>query len=84
MFANFEVIEIVDDVNLYPVLLGLDWDFGMDDINNLKRRSMVLENNGTRVVVPMDPIKGKRYTEPMCNEYADEDIDHVYRLTAKD
>jgi len=28
--ADFEVIEIVDDSNLYPALLGLDWAFDMD------------------------------------------------------
>jgi len=25
MLENFEVIEIIDDSNPYPVLLGIDW-----------------------------------------------------------
>ena len=25
-YANFEVIDIVDDINHYPMLLGIDWE----------------------------------------------------------
>jgi len=60
--ADFEVIEIVDDNNMYLVLLKIDWYFDMDAIINLKRRSIVFENNGTKVVVPLDPSEGARYT----------------------
>ena len=45
----------------------------------MKKRSMVFENNDTRVIVPLDPVEGERYTEPMCDE---EDVDHIYKLTA--
>jgi hypothetical protein len=31
MFADFEVIEIVDDSCPYPALLGIDWDFNKFD-----------------------------------------------------
>lgn len=54
MVAEFEFIEIVDDTNLYPTLLGLDWALDMDVIINLKRRSMIFQKNGTKVVVPLD------------------------------
>lgn len=30
MVADFEVIEIVDDSNPYPVLLGIDWAIDMN------------------------------------------------------
>ena len=53
----------------------------MGGIINLKKRSMVFENNGTRVIVPLDPAKGERYIEPVRNE---EDVDHIYKLTARD
>lgn len=59
VFADFEVIKIVDDTNLYTALLGLDWSFDMDAIINPKRRSMVFENNVARVVVPLDPAEGE-------------------------
>lgn len=73
----------MDNSNPYPMLLGLDWAFDMDAIINLKR-SMVFEKNSTRVIVPLDPSKGAWYTEPVCEEYDDEDIDHIYKLTAQD
>ena len=47
----------------------------------MKKRSMVFENNGTRVIVPLDPVEGERYTESVRNE---EDVDHIYKLTAWD
>lgn len=37
----FEVIEIVDDSNPYPTLLGLHWDFENMFIVNLKKRQLV-------------------------------------------
>ena len=79
--ANFEVIEIVEDVDPYPTLVGLDWAINMGGIINLKKRSMVFENNGTRVIVPLYPTEGKQYTEPVRNE---EDVDHIYKLTTWD
>lgn len=60
--ADFEVIEIVDDNNMYLVLLEINWYFDMDAIINLKRRSIVFENNGMRVIVPLDPSEGVPYT----------------------
>ena len=41
--ANFEVIEIVDDNNPYPVLLGIDWANHMNGMINLKKCKMILE-----------------------------------------
>ena len=35
--ADFEVIEIVDENNPYPVLLGIDWAFNMDLVINPKK-----------------------------------------------
>lgn len=57
--ANFEVIQTVEDADPYPVLLGLDWAIDMGGIINLKKRSMVFKNNGTRVIVPLDPAEGE-------------------------
>ena len=42
---------------------------------------MVFENEGMRVIVPLDPEEGERYTEWVCEE---EDVDHIYKLTARD
>ena len=36
--ADFEVIEIIDDRNPYPVLLGIEWEIDNDVVINLKKR----------------------------------------------
>ena len=57
--ADFEVIQVVEDADPYPALLGLDWAIDMGGIIKLKKRIMVFVNNGTRVIVPLDLTKGK-------------------------
>ena len=37
VLADFEVIEIVEDVDPYPTLLGLDWAINMGGVINLKK-----------------------------------------------
>lgn len=37
MLVDFEVIEIVDDRNPYPVLLGINWVTYMNGVINLKK-----------------------------------------------
>lgn len=37
MQTNFEVIEIVEDNNPYPTLLGIDWATDMNGVINLKK-----------------------------------------------
>ena len=36
--ADFEVIEIIDDSNPYPALLGIEWAIDNDAVINLKKR----------------------------------------------
>jgi len=76
------VIEIVDDSNPYLVLLGIDWATDMNGVINLKKRKMIFEKKSLRVVVPLDPTEGTRYTEPMRNDDSDEDLDCIYKITA--
>ena len=35
---DFEVIEIIDDSNPYPTLLGIEWEVDNDAVINLKKR----------------------------------------------
>ena len=76
--TDFEVIKIVDDSNPYPTFLGLYWVFENMDIINLKKRKMIFESNNMRVIVPLDPSEGARYTEPVREEYSTNDIDNIY------
>ena len=39
--------------------------------------SVIFENKGTRVIVPLDPVEGKCYTEPIPKGG-----EHIYKLTA--
>ena len=41
------------DSDPYPAFLGLDWAIDMGGIINLKKRSMVFENGGVRVIFPL-------------------------------
>src|SRR5271155_5504632 len=44
--ADFEVIEIIDDSNPYPALLGIEWALDNYVVINLKRRHMTFEGIG--------------------------------------
>lgn len=79
--TDFEVIDIVDDSNPYPTLLGLDWEFDNMAIINLKKRKMIFESNNMRVIVPLDPSEGVRYTQPVREEYNADDINNIYQIT---
>ena len=81
--VDFEVIEIVDDSNPYPALLGIDWATDMNGIINLKKHKMILAKKSLRVVVPLDPAEGAWYTEPMCNDNTDDNLDCIYKITSQ-
>jgi hypothetical protein len=49
-FADFKVIAIVDDSCPYPMLLGIDWDFNNSTVVDLKKRRMMFEGDGLRVI----------------------------------
>ena len=81
--ADFEVIEIIDDSNPYLALLGIEWVMENAAVINLKKKQMNFEGKDLRVIVPLDPSQGERYTEPVKDE--DQDVlDHIYNITAKD
>ena len=81
--ADFEVIEIVDDSNPYPVLLGIDWVIDMNGVINLNKRTMRFERKSLRVIVPLDPMEGARYTE-LVSDYveSDDELDQIYKIIA--
>ncbi len=74
------MIDIVDDKNLYPVLLGIDWATDMNGVINIKKSNMIFEKNSLRIVVPLDPEEGSRYTEPVC----DDDLECIYKITVQE
>ena len=82
--ADFEVIEIVDDSNPYPTLLGIDWADDMNGVINLKKCKMIFEKTSLRLVVPWDPAEGLHYIEPVRNYDKDNDLDYIYKITAQE
>ena len=44
MYTYFEVIYIVDDTNLYPTVLGIDWSMDNQTIINFKKRILTFED----------------------------------------
>ena len=79
--AYFKVIYIIDDINLYPALLGIYWATDMNGVINLKKRKMIFEKNSLHVVVPLDPAEGSRYTEPVRDYDSNNDLDCIYKKT---
>ena len=56
--VDFEFIEIIDDTNPYPTLLGIEWEIENSAVINLKRRHMTFEGKCLRVIVPLDHSQG--------------------------
>ena len=79
--VDFEVIEIIDNSNPYPALLGIEWALDNYAVINLKNRQMTFEGKGLRVIVALDPSQGERDTEPVRDE--DRDVLDIYNIIAK-
>ena len=59
-YADFELIDIVDDTNPYPALLGIDWAIDNQTIINFKKRILSFKDSKIRVVAQIDPLEGQR------------------------
>ena len=79
-YANFKVIDIVDNKNPYPTLLGIDWDIDNQTIINFKKRIMYFEDSEMRVVAPIDPLEGHRYVELMHSKGQENYLDQLYNI----
>jgi hypothetical protein len=82
-FIDFEAIEIVDDNCPYPAMLGIDWAFNNSTVVDLNKIRMTFERDGLRVIAPLDPDEGRRYTKPIREEDCTHELENKYKLTAK-
>ena len=82
--VDFEVIEIVDDNNPYPALLGIDWATNMNGVINIKKHKMIFEKTSLRIVVPLDPAEGSCYIDSVCDCESNDDPDCIYKITTWD
>jgi hypothetical protein len=79
--ANFEVIEIMDESDPYPALLGIDWTFDNNVVLNLKKRNMSFEIDTLHMVAPLDPYEGNQYNEPVDEDAHSSVIENIYKIT---
>ena len=49
---------------------------------DLKKRRMRFEGNGLKVIAPLNPDEGHRYTEPIREEDRSYELENIYKLTA--
>jgi hypothetical protein len=82
-FVDLKVIEIVDDSCPYPTLLGIDWDFNNSTMVDLKKRRMMFQGDGLKVIAPLDPDEGLKYTDPIREEDRAYELENIYKLTAR-
>ena len=75
------MIEIIDDSNPFPVLLGIDWNFDNLIVINLKKKHMTFEGHNIRITAHLDPSMGPRYSKPIRVEEEAREIDDFYKMT---
>lgn len=80
-FADFKVIEIMDDNNPYPVLLSIGWAIEMNGVIILKKRKMIFEKKLLLIILPLYPTEGSHYTKPVCDYESDDYLDCIYKIT---
>ena len=56
----------------------------MNEVINLKKRTMSIEKKSLRVVVPLDPAEGARYAKPVCDDDSDDNLNCIYKITMRE
>ena len=64
----------MDDTNTYPMLLWIYWAIDNQTIINFKKMILSIEDNDMRVVLPIDPLEGERYVDPV---YIEGQVDYL-------
>ena len=77
---EFEVIDIVDDTNPYPTLIGIDWEIDNQTIINFKKRILSFKDSEIRVVAPIYPLEGEQYVEPVHGKGKENYMDQLYNI----
>lgn len=73
--AEYEVIEIIDDSNPYPTLLGIDWPI-YEWSHQLKEEDNVLWKEIT--------LERARYTKPLHDyEESEDELNQIYKITPR-
>jgi len=81
--AYFKAIEIVDDTNPYPELMGIDWAFDNLTIINLRKRQMIFKEGDIRLITSLDPHYKEHYVKPVREDLDVECLNQLYNITTK-
>lgn len=75
---DFEVIQIIDDNNPYPTLLGIDSDIDMNGVIDMKKRTISFERKLLQFSVLLDPTEGAFCIE-LVRDY-DKNVDELDQI----
>ena len=78
--AYFELIDIMDDYDPYPTLLGIDWAFDNNVVLNLKKKHVSFKTNSLCVITPLDPNEGDKYNELVHEDAQILVIENIYKI----
>jgi hypothetical protein len=65
----------------YPSFLRKDREYNNYYVIDLKKESMTFKVDGLKVVQPLDPYLGPRYTKPSKDNMDPDFLDHMYTMT---
>jgi hypothetical protein len=77
---NFEVIDIINESDPYPALLGIEWPFDNNVKLNLKKRRIPFETDTLCIVTPLDPYEGSHYNELIDEDAWNLGIENIYKV----
>jgi len=55
----------------------------MNGVINLKKHKMIFEKKSLHMVIPLDLVEGTHCTEPVRDEGSDDEMDCIYKITAR-
>jgi hypothetical protein len=50
----------MDNYDLYPYLLGIDWAFENNEVLNIKKKDMSFDTETLHMIAPLDPNEGDK------------------------
>jgi len=66
--ADFEIIDPKEGSQSLPTLVGRPWGRKMKASISLEKEQMKLKGKGKKVIIPLDPTKGKSWSKPNDND----------------
>jgi len=78
---EFKFIEIMGEKDSYPTLLGIDLAYENYDFMDLKKETMNFPVDGVKVIQPLDPYQGPRYTDSLDDNIEQNVLDQLCTMT---